>query len=181
MKFEAKHAIQNAVNAILNNEPDARKAIDSGGRAIYIHEATDTEGNAPDIKVTLIIDNATPADYFENEDGEIFDEEDVVDQNFQTLGGNKYMLNTHMLMSCAYERMGLENPPKNIAAKPILSFILETLGHLPEEDESFVYENFEITAKTVVDGRVSEVIFHILDEKDLLQKQGEEDGEEADV
>ena len=74
MTFEAKHAIQNAVNAILNNEPDARKAIDSGGRAIYIHEATDTEGDGPDIKVTLIIDNATPADYFENEDGEIFDE-----------------------------------------------------------------------------------------------------------
>ena len=80
MKFEAKHAIQNAVNAILNNEPDARKAVDSGGRAIYIHEATDTEGDGPDIKVTLIIDNATPADYFENEDGEIFDEEELEDE-----------------------------------------------------------------------------------------------------
>ncbi|MBE6701503.1 MAG: HlyC/CorC family transporter [Ruminococcaceae bacterium] len=128
-----------------------------------------------------VVGLVTVEDILEELVGEIFDEEDVVDQNFQTLGGNKYMLNTHMLMSCAYERMGLENPPKNIAAKPILSFILETLGHLPEEDESFVYENFEITAKTVVDGRVSEVIFHILDEKDLLQKQAEEEGEEADV
>jgi CBS domain containing-hemolysin-like protein len=128
-----------------------------------------------------VVGLVTVEDILEELVGEIFDEEDVVDQNFQTLGGNKYMINTHMLISNAYERMGLENPPRNIAAKPILSFILETLGRLPEEDESFVYENFEITAKTVVDGRVSEVIFHILDEKDLLQKEEEEEGEEADV
>ena len=56
----------------------------------------------------------------------------------------------------------------------MLSFILETLGHLPEEDESFVYENIEITAKTVDNGKATEVIVHVLDEEDLVLLQGSE-------
>jgi len=110
--------------------------------------------------------------------GEIFDEEDPVDQNFQTLGGNKYMINTHMLMSTAYERMSVGRAPAKIASKPMLSFILETLGHLPEEDESFVYTNMRFTAKTVVDGRLTEVIVHILDDEALAAlKETEQSGE----
>ena len=76
-----------------------------------------------------------------------------------------------MLVSNAYERMGLGTPPKGIASKPVLAFVLETLGHLPVEDESFLYGTLEITAKTVVDGRVTEVIIHILDEEDLAERR----------
>ena len=113
--------------------------------------------------------------------GEIFDEEDVIDQNFQALGGNKYMVNTHVLVGNAYERMGLDPAPRKIAAKPLLSFILETLGHLPEEEEVFLYENMEFTAKTLVDGRVTEVIIHILDEDDLAEMEEAKSGEEVTV
>ncbi len=122
----------------------------------------------------------TIEDILEELVGEIFDEEDVVDQNFQTLGGNKYMVNTHMLVSNAYDRMGLGNAPKAIASKPIISFILEAVGHLLKEEESFIYSNLEITAKTVVDDRVSEVIIHILDEDDLaeIERQKASEGEE---
>lgn len=122
----------------------------------------------------------TIEDILEELVGEIFDEEDVVDKNFQTLGGNKYMINTHLLMAVAYERMGLGNAPRTIAPKPMISFMLETLGHLPNEDESFLYGNLEFTAKTVVDGRVTEVIVHILDEEDLAARAAAS-GEEATV
>ena len=121
----------------------------------------------------------TIEDILEELVGEIFDEEDIVDQNFQALGGNKYMVNTHMLVSAAYERMGLGQAPRKIASKPLLSFILETLGHLPEEEESFVYDNMEFKAETVVDGRITEVIIHILDEEDLAELKAEESGEEV--
>ena len=107
----------------------------------------------------------TIEDILEELVGEIFDEEDVVDNDFQTLGGNKYLVNTHMLVGVACERMGFDNVPKDLAGKPIVAFILETLGHLPEEDETFTYRNFEITAKTVTEGRVSEVIIHIIEEE----------------
>ena len=138
------------------------------------------------LQTAIVLDNdkkvvglVTIEDILEELVGEIFDEEDVVDQNFQTLGGNKYMVNTHMLVSAAYERMGIGQAPRSIASKPLLSFILETLGHLPEEDESFMYENMEFTAETVVDGRITEVVIHILDEDDLSELQAEESVEEV--
>ncbi len=128
-----------------------------------------------------IVGLVTIEDVLEELVGEIWDEEDVVDQNFQALGGNKYMVNTRMIIGNVFERMGLGRAPKNIASKPLLSFILETLGHLPEEDESFVYENVEITAKTVDNGKVTEVIVHVLDEEDLaeLQNSTQTDKEET--
>ncbi len=140
------------------------------------------------LQVAMVLDDkkkviglVTMEDILEELVGEIFDEEDVVDQNFQTLGGNKYMVNTHMLVGTAYERMGLGNAPRKIAAKPMLSFILETLGHLPEEEESFLYDNIRYTAKTVVDGRLTEVTVHILDEDDLAALRAEESGEGVTV
>ncbi len=140
------------------------------------------------LQIALVLDDekkvvglVTIEDILEELVGEIFDEEDVVDQNFQTLGGNKYLINTHMLVAGAYERMGLGTAPRNIAAKPLLSFMLETLGHLPEEDESFVYGNLEFTAETVADGRITEVIVHILDEDDLAERKAAASSEEVAV
>ena len=123
----------------------------------------------------------TIEDILEELVGEIFDEEDVVDKNFQALGGNKYLVNTHALVGNAYERMGLDKAPRNIATKPLLSFILETLGHLPEENESFVYEGLEFKAETVENGCVNEVIIHILDEEDLALLESRGAGEEVEA
>ena len=145
-----------------------------------------TEMRQHKIQVAMVLDDqkkvvglVTIEDILEELVGEIFDEEDVVDQNFQTLGGNKYMVNTHMLVGTAYERMGLGSAPRKIASKPMLSFILETLGHLPQEEESFLYENMQYTAKTVVDGRLTEVTVHILDEEDLAALKAAESDKEV--
>ncbi|MBR2389017.1 MAG: HlyC/CorC family transporter [Clostridia bacterium] len=148
-----------------------------------------TEMRQHKIQTAIVLDDdkkvvglVTIEDILEELVGEIFDEEDIVDQNFQALGGNKYMVNTHTLVASAYERMGLGAAPRNIASKPLLSFILETLGHLPEEEESFIYNNnIEITAKTLVEGRVTEVIIHILDEEDIAALDAEKQVEEVKI
>lgn len=143
-----------------------------------------TEMRQKKIQMAIVLDEdkkavglVTIEDVLEELVGEIFDEEDDVDQNFQTLGGNKYLINTHVLVSNAYEKMGIGFAPRKYASKPILSFILETLGRLPVEDESFVYENLEITAKNFQDGKLKEVIFHVLDEDDLRELQNQNDKE----
>ena len=123
----------------------------------------------------------TLEDVLEELVGEIWDEEDVVDINFQPLGGNKYLVNTRMLMGTIFERMGIGSAPKNNASKPLISFILETLGHLPQEDETFIFGDIEITAKTVEDGSVSQVIMHLLDEEDILARQNSERAEKEEV
>ena len=128
-----------------------------------------------------VVGLVTIEDILEELVGEIFDEEDVVDKNFQALGGNRYMINTHMLVSVAYERMGIGRAPRNLASKPLLSFMLETLGHLPEEDESFIFDNMEFVAKTFDGGRVTEVLVHIFDEEDIAAMNAAAQGEEVSV
>lgn len=140
------------------------------------------------IQVAIVFDDTkkdvgliTIEDILEELVGEIFDEEDDVDKDFQALGGNKYLVNTHLLLSTAYERMGIGPAPRRIAAKPILSFILETLGRIPDEDQTFIYENLEITSKTVVNGRITEVIIHLLDDEELAAINDEKSQEEVKV
>ena len=118
-------------------------------------------------KITGLV---TIEDILEELVGEIFDEEDVVDQDFQALGGNRYLVNTHMTVGTLYERIGLSEAPKALAAKPLLSLMLETLGRLPEEEESFVVDDLEFTVETVENQRPVRTFVHVLDEEELAAR-----------
>ena len=112
----------------------------------------------------------TIEDILEELVGEIFDEEDVVDHDFQMLGGNHYLVNTHMLLGMLYERIGLSRAPARQAGKPLLSLMLETLGRLPEVEESFVIGDLEFTVDAVENGRPTRTFVHVLDEEELAQR-----------
>ena len=115
---------------------------------------------------------ATIEDFLEELVGEIFDEEDIVDQNFQSLGGNKYLVNVNLLLGNAFERMGLGVAPRAIASKPIISFLIERLGHRPVQDEVVLFENLEFTIQELDEQQiVTRVEIHILDEEDLEQRR----------
>ena len=131
-----------------------------------------------DKKVVGIV---TIEDILEELVGEIFDEDDQVDKNFYSMGGNRYMVNTHMLLGTAYERMGLTPPAPSLAGKPIVSFVLETLGHLPAEDEKFLHGNLEFSAKSVDEKGVTEVVIHILDPEELAERTAPAAEEEVRV
>lgn len=119
-----------------------------------------------------VVGLVTIEDILEELVGEIYDEEDIVDKNFCALGGNKYIVNTRMLIEDVYERMGIGKAPRQIAQKPLLSVMLEKIGRLPDEDEDFFYEGMKITPKTVVSGKPTEVCIQILDD-DATEHTGE--------
>ena len=124
-----------------------------------------------------IVGLVTIEDILEELVGEIFDEEDVVDQNFQALGGNRYLVNTHMLMNELYERIGLKAAPRPVAAKPLLSLMLETLGRLPQEEEGLLYDCLDITVESVENGRPARTYVHILDEEELAARLAAKEAE----
>ena len=128
-----------------------------------------------------VVGLVTIEDILEEIVGEIYDEEDIVDKNFCALGGNKYVINTRMLIDDIYERMGIGKAPKNMAQKPLLSVILEKIGRLPEEDEEFFYEGMKITPKSVVDGKPLEVLVQLIDEDEEDAALDSDKNEEVSV
>jgi CBS domain containing-hemolysin-like protein len=128
-----------------------------------------------------ILGLVTIEDILEELVGEIFDEEDVVDRNCQALGGDKYLVNTHILMGTLYERAGLYKAPRGVAGKPVISIILETLGRMPEQDESFLYDRLEFTVDTMENDRPTYVTVHFLDDEELAERLAPADGKEVEA
>lgn len=106
----------------------------------------------------------TIEDFLEELVGEIWDEDEVIDNDFQKLGGNKFRISTRMTVAEAFSRINCEAPIGHIATRPILSWLVEKFGKIPEEEDSFCYKNVEITIDTVEDGKVSFVEMKIIDE-----------------
>ncbi len=123
----------------------------------------------------------TIEDILEELVGEIFDEEDIVDRNFQPLGGNKYMVSTRLLMGTLYERAGLYQSPRGLGNKPVISLILESLGRMPEQDESFLYDHLEFTVESIEDGRPTYVVVHFLDDEELAERLAPAEEKEVDA
>ena len=113
-----------------------------------------------------VVGLVTVEDILEEIVGEIYYEEDIVDKNFCALGGNKYVVNTRMLIGEIYKRMGIGRPPKNTAQKPLLSVILERMGRLPNEDEEFVFEEMKIVPKQITDGKPVTVTVQLVSEEE---------------
>ncbi len=128
-----------------------------------------------------ILGLVTIEDILEELVGEIFDEEDVVDRNFQALGGDKYLVNTHMLLGTVYERAGMGKAPRGLVSKPLITLVLEALGRMPEQEESFLYDHLEITVDTVEDGRPTYVEVHFLDDEALAARLASNEEKEVEA
>lgn len=108
----------------------------------------------------------TIEDFLEELVGEIWDEDDVVDPDFIKMGGNYFRVTSRMTVCEAFSRIGLPTPAQPVSQRPLISFILDTLGRMPEEEESFEFQGVEIIAEEIKDGRLSQVVLHILDEEE---------------
>ena len=101
----------------------------------------------------------TIEDFLEELVGEIWDEDDVFDKDFVKLGGNRFRLSPRMLVSEAFTRIGYKpRETKPFMSKPIISWLVETLRHIPEEGDAFVYDRLEVTVEEVDGTNVKSVV-----------------------
>lgn len=104
----------------------------------------------------------TIEDFLEELVGEIWDEDDVVDNDFVKLGGNRFRVSTHLICGEVCERMGIPCPAAVNPARPILSLLLEKFDKLPDEDDCVTVGGLEFTVGEVTDGRIKDVTIRIL-------------------
>lgn len=121
----------------------------------------------------------TIEDFLEELVGEIWDEDDVVDQNFVKLGGNRFSVSAQLALSEVFSRIGL--PTENEDSRTISTWVLERFAHLPEEDESFTepYAGrwLTVTVDELADNRIVRIIIKLDEEDPSLACVDGEEGE----
>ena len=97
----------------------------------------------------------TMEDLLEELVGEIWDEEDVVNENFSKLGGGRFEMSASFSPADAFRLMKYTPPDGKLPSRrPFCILVPETLGHAPEQDERWEEEDLVYTASTVEKGHL---------------------------
>ena len=121
----------------------------------------------------------TIEDFLEELVGEIFDEDDEVNPDFMKLGGNYFEVSGALTMGQLLSEIGCEAEEPVPAAKPLHIWLIERLGHTPEEGETLVFGGLTFEIETVTDGRVERVTVK-LETPELEIETPDEEGKEEE-
>ncbi len=113
----------------------------------------------------------TIEDFLEEIVGEIWDEEEVVDETFFKLGGNRFSVSVKCRLDEMLDRIGIEGSlPAD--SRSVGAWVLERFGRVPEEEESFVEaigdSYLTVTVDEMAEGRIVRVIIKLDDEDPTL-------------
>ena len=91
------------------------------------------------------------------------------------LGGNYFRVSGRLSLHEMYTRIGLPMPAATAPHKPVSTWILEKLGRLPEEGDSFVFEDLTVEIDETEQNRVLLATVKLADpEIDLPEEDAEE-------
>ena len=110
---------------------------------------------------------ATMEDILEELVGEIWDESDEIIEEFISLGDNKYKI------ICAAEidkMLEFFNLKDEVDSSTVSGWIMDMLGKIPEEDDSFVYKNLNVTVHKTGHRKALECIISVNHDLDNVKK-----------
>ncbi len=89
--------------------------------------------------------------------GEIWDEHDLVKEDFACISANSYKISGNAAVEKVFEVFELSRN-EEIESTTVSGWAAEVLGHIPEPGESFDYESLNIVIAKAEQNRVTEVI-----------------------
>lgn len=102
----------------------------------------------------------TMEDILEELVGEIWDEHDEIEEEVTEVCENIYLLQGTVLLDEMCDLLGIKCEESE--ADTVSGFIMEQLGHIPVEGETFEYENLKIEITEVVARRITEVKIEVI-------------------
>ena len=159
-----------------HGEVDLRSLMDE---PMFVHQSTSLDSVFPQMarnrqSMAVVTDNyggtlglITIEDMLEELVGEIWDEEDVVEESVVALGNNEFTVDADEHVSDIFEEIGFEDPEDNeeLVDTVLGAWAYEEFGTIPHQGESFCYHNLKVTAEEMDHNRIVRLKLSILSEE----------------
>lgn len=162
---------------IANQGPvqDIRPLLDE---AMFVHQSKDIDDLLPEMSrrkmnLAIVTDNyggmlgiVTVEDILEELVGEIWDEDDLVEESFVPLGGGRFEADAELTVGELFDRLDFEDPEddEELRYKLLGEWTYEQFADIPKERDTFRYHNLEVRISRMKQKRVMKLVVRILPE-----------------
>ena len=151
----------------------------------FIHQSTNIDELLPvmskrKLNMAVVTDNyggtlgiVTVEDILEELVGEIWDEDDVVEESYVDLGDGVYLVDADESVSDVFEKLGFEDPEENEELVNTLlgEWAYEQFPSIPKVGDSFTYHQVQVTVASMDHNRIMKLKAALLPE----EKEGGEE------
>ena len=159
----------------LGNNLDLRPLMDE---VFFIHQSTNIDELLPvmskrKLNMAVVTDNyggtlgiVTVEDILEELVGEIWDEDDVVEESVVELGDGVYMVDADESVSDVFEQLGFEDPEEDEELVNTLmgEWAYEQFSAIPKVGDSFRYHQVQVTVAAMTHNRILKLKVALLPE-----------------
>ena len=159
----------------LGNNLDLRPLLDE---VFFIHQSTNIDELLPvmskrKLNMAVVTDNyggtlgiVTVEDILEELVGEIWDEDDVVEESVVELGDGVYMVDADESVSDVFEQLGFEDPEEDEELVNTLmgEWAYEQFSAIPKVGDSFQYHQVQVTVAAMTHNRILKLKVALLPE-----------------
>ena len=159
----------------LGNNLDLRPLMDE---VFFIHQSTNIDELLPvmskrKLNMAVVTDNyggtlgiVTVEDILEELVGEIWDEDDVVEESFVELGDGVYMVDADESVTDVFEQLGFEDPEEDEELVNTLmgEWAYEQFSAIPKVGDSFRYHQVQVTVAAMTHNRILKLKVALLPE-----------------
>lgn len=162
------------------NDTELRPLLDE---AYFVHRSMNIDElltimSARKLNMAVVTDNyggtlgiVTVEDILEELVGEIWDEDDVVEESFVPLGGGRYEVSAELTVDEVFDRMDFEpdEEDESIEHKLMGEWVYECFDRIPSERDSFVYQGLEVTVSDMRQNRIVKLVCRSLRDDEPVQ------------
>ena len=181
-------SIDNVIG-ILQIRKYIKACIAAGGKAVdvrplldepvFVHQSTLIAEVLPELSsrkanLAIVTDNyggtlgiVTVEDIVEELVGEIWDEDDVVEESFVPLGGGRYEVDAEMTVGEVFDRLDYTDPEddEELRYKLLGEWTYEQFSYIPREREGFRYHRLDVRISDMRQKRIVKLIVRLLPEE----------------